>query len=76
MTELDLSGIANTQQVEKTAVTTGYERKPHLLISLPGNMHICQHMHIPYPGTRSANLLLKCYSRVPITKSPLCYRLK
>lgn len=34
MTELHLSGITNTHQVEKTAVTTGCKCKTHLLISL------------------------------------------
>lgn len=62
MTELDLAGITSTQQVEKTAVTTGYKHKTHLLISLQRNTHICKHMHTPYAATRSANLLLKCCS--------------
>lgn len=62
MTELDLAGITNTQQVEKTAVTTGYKCKPHLLTILQRNTHICEYMHTPYAATRSANLLLKCYS--------------
>lgn len=58
MTELHLSGITNTHQVEKTAVTTGYKCKTHLLISLQRNALICKHMHTPYAATRSANLLL------------------
>lgn len=76
MTELGLAGITNTQQVEKTAVTTGYKRKTHLLISLQRTTHICEHMHAPYAAARSANLLLKCYSEFLLLKSPLCYRLK
>lgn len=62
MTELGLAGITNIQQVEKTAVTAGYQGETHLLISLRGNGRICQHSHTPYAATRSADLLLKCSS--------------
>lgn len=62
MTEADLAGITHTQRVRKTGVSPGWEHKTHLLISLRRNTHICKHMHAADTATRSANLLLKCYS--------------